>query len=100
MIGPFEENTIAVGDCLEIMKNLPDGCVDLVVADPPFNVNYDYGNGFDDNLPLKQYLDLLEIWMAEAERICKDGRLLFLWQAMRHCLPAWSRFPQAQLMAG
>lgn len=24
------------GDCLEVMKELPDGCVDLVVTDPPF----------------------------------------------------------------
>ena len=96
----FEENTIVVGDCLEVMAGMPDGCVDLVVADPPFNVKFDYGSDFDDNKPLQEYLDLLVAWMAEAERICKEGRLLFLWQAMLHCLSAWNRFPQARLMAG
>jgi DNA modification methylase len=29
-------NEIIVGDCLEVMKDWPDRCVDLVVTDPPF----------------------------------------------------------------
>lgn len=28
------------GDCLEILKTLPDGCVDAVVTDPPYGINY------------------------------------------------------------
>lgn len=27
------------GDCLEKMKDIPDGCVDLIVADPPYNIS-------------------------------------------------------------
>jgi len=38
VIGPFEENTIVVGDCLDIMAQMPDGCVDLVVTSPPYNL--------------------------------------------------------------
>jgi len=37
-LGPFEENTIVVGDCLDVMAQMPDGCVDLVVIDPPFDI--------------------------------------------------------------
>lgn len=37
---------VVCGDCLELMKELPDGCVDLVVTDPPypreFSYTYDY----------------------------------------------------------
>ena len=29
-------NTVICGDCLEVMKDLPDGCVDLILADPPY----------------------------------------------------------------
>lgn len=36
MIGPYPENSIVVGDCLEVMRQMPDGCVDLVVTDPPY----------------------------------------------------------------
>jgi len=39
-LGPFEENTIVVGDCLNIMSQMPDGCVDLVVTDPPYGISY------------------------------------------------------------
>ena len=26
------------GDCLELMKDIPDGSVDMVLADPPYNI--------------------------------------------------------------
>jgi DNA modification methylase len=35
-LGPFELDTIIVGDCLDVMRQMPDGCVDLVVTDPPY----------------------------------------------------------------
>ncbi len=31
-----ELNTIQLGDCLDIMPNLPDGCIDMVMCDPPY----------------------------------------------------------------
>ena len=30
---------IKQGDCLELMKDIPDGSVDLVVTDPPYNIS-------------------------------------------------------------
>jgi len=42
-LGPFSENTIVVGDCLDIMAQMPDGCVDLVVTDPPYGIGYKSG---------------------------------------------------------
>ena len=38
----FEPNTLYYGDCLDIMSDFPDGCVDLVCLDPPFNSNAKY----------------------------------------------------------
>ena len=35
------ENTIICGDCLEVMKDWPDNCVDLVLTDPPYGINLD-----------------------------------------------------------
>ena len=31
--------TLHLGDCLEYMKTLPDGCVDAVVTDPPYGIS-------------------------------------------------------------
>jgi modification methylase len=34
----FEPETIIEGDCLEALAKLPEGCADLVFADPPYNL--------------------------------------------------------------
>ncbi len=31
-------NQIILGDCIELLKSLPDECVDLVVSSPPYNL--------------------------------------------------------------
>ena len=33
-------NKVICGDSLEIMKQLPDKCIDLVLTDPPYGVDY------------------------------------------------------------
>ena len=33
------------GDCLEILPQLPDGCVDCIVTDPPYGIGYSTGHG-------------------------------------------------------
>lgn len=32
-------NSIVLGDCLEVMRTMPDKCVDLVLTDPPYGIN-------------------------------------------------------------
>lgn len=34
------KNKIICGDCLEVMKQLPDKCVDIIIADPPYGMNF------------------------------------------------------------
>ena len=36
-------NTIITGDCLEVMKDWPDGCVDIAFCDPPYGMKYHSG---------------------------------------------------------
>ena len=37
------KNKIICGDCLEVMSQLPDKCVDLVVTSPPYNLKNSTG---------------------------------------------------------
>ena len=83
-IGTFQEDTIVVGDCLEIIADMPDGCVDLVFADPPFNAGKDYGNGFDDCKKLSEYHNWLLDRLWEMERVLKPGGSLWLMNDTRH----------------
>ena len=41
----MELNKIWNGDCMEYMRQLPDGCVDLIVTDPPYLIESDGGGG-------------------------------------------------------
>ena len=34
----IKKNSIIKGDCLELLKKIPDKSVDLVFADPPYNL--------------------------------------------------------------
>ena len=34
----IQKNTIAQGDCIELLSRIPDKSVDLVFADPPYNL--------------------------------------------------------------
>jgi site-specific DNA-methyltransferase (adenine-specific) len=42
-------NKIITGDSLEVMKQLPDQCVDLVITSPPYNLKNSTGNGMKSN---------------------------------------------------
>jgi len=47
-------NKVICGDCLEVMKGIPDGAVDLVVTDPPYGITkckWDNVNIFYDAIP-------------------------------------------------
>ena len=34
----MEINKVIHGDCLKVLKSFPDECVDLIFADPPYNL--------------------------------------------------------------
>jgi DNA methylase len=61
------------GDCIEEMRKLRDGCIDLAFADPPFNIGYAYDQ-YKDRLAHDEYLAWSEAWMGEVFRVLKpDG---------------------------
>ena len=60
-------NKILCGDCLEIMKGIPNNSV-FTFTDIPYNVGKDYGN-YKDNLPIPEYLGWIESVVKEVKRI-------------------------------
>jgi site-specific DNA-methyltransferase (adenine-specific) len=68
-------NTIINGDCIEVMKTLPEGSVDLIVTSPPYGVAIDY-DVHDDDMVWEQYVEFTRSWMTQAYRVLKDdGRI-------------------------
>ena len=61
------------GDCLNLFPKLQDASIDLVFADPPFNIGYDY-DVYHDKKEADQYLDWSKRWIGEVARVLKpDG---------------------------
>ena len=86
------------GDCLEIMRLLPEKCVDVVITSPPYNLLNSSGNGlkkntncgkwknaaikngyaeYDDNMPYAEYIAWQRECVAEMCRIIKDDGAVF-----------------------
>jgi len=34
-------NQVIQGDCLDVMRNIPDKSIDMILSDPPYGVNID-----------------------------------------------------------
>lgn len=82
-IGPFEVNSVVCGDCLDIMRQIPDGSIDLIFADPPFNAGKDYGD-FDDSKEVEDYYSWLLVRLEEMVRILRVGGALWLMNSPTH----------------
>lgn len=76
-------NQIIQGDCLEVMRDIPDNSVDITFADPPFNLKKKY-NGYKDNQNSDTYLAWCKDWISEMVRITKPTGSIFV-----HNIPKW-----------
>jgi site-specific DNA-methyltransferase (adenine-specific) len=63
-------NMIHQGDCVDGLRRLPPGVIDLAFADPPFNIGYQY-DVYDDNRDYHAYLAWTREWMGEVCRVLK-----------------------------
>ena len=71
------ENRVINGDCLEALAELPEGCVDLAFADPPFNIGYKYDR-YDDSRNSDDYLGWTGDWLAAVRRVLKPDGSFFV----------------------
>ncbi len=70
-------NEVIEGDCVRVLADLPAGSVDLVFADPPFNIGYEY-DVYNDRRAKADYLAWTEKWLAAAVRLLKPDGSFFL----------------------
>ena len=69
------KNTIILGDCLDVMREMPDKCIDLVLTDPPYGIG---GGGLKGGRPFsmsggdKWDIQPEEIYFNEIFRISKN----------------------------
>jgi len=73
---------IITGDALVELGNIEAGSVDLIVADPPYNLGKDYGNNHDVQ-GFDEYLLFSRTWLSHALRILKPSGTLFVFMGFR-----------------
>ncbi|MDI6787825.1 MAG: DNA methyltransferase [Planctomycetota bacterium] len=76
-------NQIVQGDCIEVMRQIPDESVNVTFADPPFNLKKLYNN-YNDKKGAEEYLVWCKDWLTEMVRITKPTGSIFV-----HNIPKW-----------
>ena len=76
-------NKAVQGDCLEVMRDIPDNSVDVTFADPPFNLRKKY-NSYHDKHEVQEYLSWCKEWLTEMVRVTKPTGSIFV-----HNIPNW-----------
>jgi site-specific DNA-methyltransferase (adenine-specific) len=72
-------------DCLDILPLVLSESIDLVFADPPFNLGKNYGHRSDDSRDESDYIEWSFAWIDECIRTLKPGGSFFLYN-----LPKWN----------
>ena len=90
-------NHIICGDAVEVMKQIPDGSIDLAITSPPYNLKNSTGNGmkdgrggkwanaalqkgyanYNDNMPHDEYVKWQRACLKEIFRIIPEDGAIF-----------------------
>lgn len=74
------------GDCVSVMNSeIIDESIDLIFADPPFNIGKNYKSKINDAKSKKEYLDWTRQWITVAAKALKPGGSIFVYN-----LPKWN----------
>lgn len=84
-------NTVIQGDALQVLATFPDESVDLVFADPPYNLDKAYTT-YDDEKDRDAYLNWCNAWLDQYIRILKPTGSLYVLN-----LPRWGMHHAAYL---
>jgi len=76
------EIKILCGDCLETMRGLDSESIDLIIADPPYNLGKNYGNNIDSR-EFGEYMNFTRGWTSECRRILKQTGTLYVFMGFR-----------------
>lgn len=91
----LELDTIRHGDCLELMPELPDRCIDLVITDPPFAIDFEARRTNYNRTGSRVLAGYREVerpdyrrftldWMTQATRVLKPSGSMYVFSGWNH----------------
>ena len=82
--GVLPLGSVHIMDCRKGMDSLPHDYVDVVFADPPYNIGVNYGNGASTDRH-DAYYDWCSEWCRAVERILVQGGAFYLMHYPEQC---------------
>jgi len=82
-------NQVHQGDSLEIIQEIPKESVDLIIADPPYNLSHGNNMSWEnkkwdkveedwDSFTIDDYMSFSQKWIKESKKVLKDGGGIFI----------------------
>lgn len=82
---PLPLNTVVEGNCIEVLRSFPDKSIDLIFADPPYNLQLRQelwrpnltlvdavNDEWDQFKSFEEYDRFTKLWLSECQRVLKD----------------------------
>lgn len=79
-----ENSLVICGDSLKVLKKIRDKSINLIFADPPYNIGKNFGNNIDKWDDVQGYIDWCKEWLDECFRILKDDGTMYFMTATQH----------------
>jgi site-specific DNA-methyltransferase (adenine-specific) len=71
-------NRTILGDCFQVFDVLPKAAVDLLILDPPYNLNKKFGDSIFSRIPVAAYTDWLRLLFKSVKRLLKPGATVYV----------------------
>ena len=78
----MKEIDLRCGNAAALLKTLETESIDLIVADPPYNLGKDYGNNHDLK-GFEEYILFTREWLSEAKRVLKPEGSIYVFMGVR-----------------
>ena len=82
---------VILGDCLDVLKQIKTGSVDLIFADPPYGIGKDFGIVKDVFSDINNYEKWAALWIDECMRILKSSGTMYFMSSTQY-MPVLDRY--------
>jgi site-specific DNA-methyltransferase (adenine-specific) len=86
----LEQSAIYNGDAFELLKALPDSCIDLILTDPPYNISKPNNFSSMKVKPTNLHFGDWDVgfdqtgWLPDATRVMKPGASIVIWNSFEN----------------
>lgn len=71
-------HSVFIADCLECLRKIPDQSIQLIICDPPYNINMEHWDQHTD------YTDWCSLWLQESERVLSPSGSIVIFGGLQY----------------